>query len=229
MNYVIIVAGGIGRRMNSTTPKQFLLLHGKPVLLRTIEAFYQYSSSVKIILGLPQPYIKEWEELCHHHEHQINEKIVEGGETRFQTVKKCLEEISESNGCVAIHDGVRPLISREIIKNSFLIAKTGIGAVTTVPLKESLRTNNPNGQTRAVDREEYVLVQTPQTFPVQQIKEAYQQKELPSFTDDASVFEKAGFLISLIQGSERNIKITTPFDLEIASVLYKNAIDKSPI
>ena len=225
MNYVIIVAGGMGARMNADVPKQFLLLHGKPILLRTIEAFYQYSSSLKIILGLPEDYIKKWEDICHHHKHPLKETIVVGGATRFQTVKRCLDKITDLNGCVAIHDGVRPFVTKKIIEDSFREAKKGTGAVASLTLKESLRTIKKEGFTLAVDRNEYILVQTPQTFPVNLIKEAYKQQEYPYMTDDAVVAERAGFAITLIPGSERNIKITTPMDLKIANVLYNQEGD----
>jgi len=225
MNYVIIVAGGTGTRMKSDVPKQFLPLHGKPILLRTIEAFYRYSPSIKIVLGLPASHVKEWEEICHRHNRPLKEKIVEGGATRFQTVKKCLDEINEIKGCVAIHDGVRPFISKEIIEESFAVAEKGTGAVASIAVKESLRTINKEGISIAVDRKDYVLIQTPQTFPIKLIKEAYKQKEFPYMTDDATVAEKAGYTIALIPGSEQNIKITTPLDFKIANILLMSKSD----
>ena len=211
--------------MNSDTPKQFLPLCGKPILLRTIEAFYQYSPSLKIIIGLPEQYIEGWKELCRIHQHDINEKIIAGGESRFQTVKACLDEIPGTEGCVAIHDGVRPLVPKDVIANSFSEAKKGNSAIAHVPLKQSLRIMSSEGHSRAVDRSKYSLVQTPQTFPVIDIKRAYQQPEIHTMTDDATVAEQAGIQITLIPGSDRNIKITTPADLAIAEALFNKITD----
>jgi len=218
-DYVIIVAGGAGTRMGTEVPKQFLSLHGKPVLLRTIETFYKYSASVKIILGLPQQHIPLWERLCEEQGHAGAEIIVPGGKTRFQTVKSCLQQINETSGCVAIHDGVRPMVSTKTINRTFEIARLGKGAVPVVSVKESIRKKTVAEKTASVNRDDYMIVQTPQTFPISDIQKAYSLDERPDMTDDATVFERAGHEIVTVEGDINNIKITTPADLHFAEYL----------
>lgn len=217
--YALIVAGGKGTRIKSDIPKQFLELGGQPILLHTIKAFLQYSPHLKIILVLPQDEIELWQALVK--KYNFNDPIViqQGGQTRFQSVRNGLQKI-EGNGLVAIHDGVRPLVSREIIAESFRLAAIDMAVVASVPLKESLRMINKDN-TQAVDRSRYRLIQTPQTFDVQLIKRAYTIAEEAALTDDASVAERAGYKISLFEGSYENIKITTPEDLIIAEALIK--------
>lgn len=218
--YAILVAGGKGTRIKSKLPKQFLELMGKPILMHTIEAFYRYSPTITIILVLPEDDFETWQSLCE--KHHFNKPLIlqQGGESRFQSVKNGLEKI-EGSGLVAIHDGVRPLVSEDIIGASFRLAAVHGSAVAAVRLKESIRMTDQD-TTKAMDRSKFRLVQTPQTFQVDLIKRAYQTKEDPSLTDDASVAEKAGHLISLFEGSYENIKITTPEDLVIAEALLKS-------
>lgn len=219
--YAIIVAGGKGTRMNSSLPKQFMELQGLPVLMHTINAFYRYSKDINIILVLPKDDVSVWEELCKKHNYNKPLRLTAGGPSRFQSVKNGLAQIEDNEGLVAIHDGVRPLVSIDIIGASFRLAAVHQSAIAAVRLKESLRVTDPD-TTKAVDRSRYRLVQTPQTFDLQMIRNAYSTEETGDLTDDASVAEKAGNKISLFEGSYENIKITTPEDLVIAEALLQS-------
>ena len=215
--YALIVAGGKGTRIKSATPKQFIELNGKPVLFHTLEAFHRYSPALPIVLVLPEDDIATWKGLVKKYGFSPPVTIQSGGDTRFQSVKRGLEKISGS-GLVAIHDGVRPLVSEDIIGASFRLAAVHKTAVAAVRLKESIRMTDQD-TTRAVDRSKFRLIQTPQTFDLDLIRKAYEMKEDPSLTDDASVAERAGHLISLFEGSYENIKITTEEDLVVAGAL----------
>jgi 2-C-methyl-D-erythritol 4-phosphate cytidylyltransferase len=221
--YVVIVAGGSGSRMKSEIPKQFLPIKGLPVLMHTIKAFYDYNKSIKIIVVLPASDLKIWEELCEVYNFSLPLKIAVGGKTRFQSVKNGLDMIN-TDGVVAIHDGVRPLVNTEIISASFQIASLHGSAISAVRLTESIRVTDKD-ETKTIDRSKFRTIQTPQTFQVKILKQAYKIPELSEFTDDASVVEKAGFKISLFEGSYRNIKITTPDDLIIADAFLRSKID----
>lgn len=218
--YALIVAGGKGTRIKSDRPKQFLSLNGMPVLMHTILAFYKYSPSIEVVLVLPKDQIDTWRTLCVEHSFTTPLTIQPGGESRFQSVKRGLEIMTE--GLVAIHDGVRPLVSQEIIATSFRVAAKNNSAVAAVPLKESIRMME-NDNTKALDRTKFKLIQTPQTFNVEMIRKAYELDEDQTLTDDASVAEKAGHLITLFDGSYDNIKITTMEDLVIAEALLARA------
>lgn len=216
--YALIVAGGKGTRIKSSVPKQFLELNGLPILMHTIDAFYRYSEKINVILVLPKDDFQLWNELVEKHQFSKKFLLQEGGDSRFQSVKKGLEKI-EGDGLVAIHDGVRPLVSEDIIGASFRLAAVHKSAVAAVRLKESIRVSDQDN-TKAVDRSKFRLIQTPQTFPVSVIKKAYETREDETLTDDASVAERAGLTISLFEGSYRNIKITTEEDLIIAKALF---------
>jgi 2-C-methyl-D-erythritol 4-phosphate cytidylyltransferase len=229
--YALIVAGGKGTRIKSKLPKQFLELNGKPILLHTLEAFYRYSENITIVLVLPEDDFSIWNEICKKYNFTKSIILQKGGETRFQSVKYGLEKIT-SPGLVAIHDGVRPLVSEDIIGASFRLAAVHQSAVAAVRLKESIRMTDQaclqegssarrQDNTKAMDRSRFRLIQTPQTFTIDLIKQAYQLKEDPTMTDDASVVEKLGHTISLFEGSYENIKITTPEDLIVAEALVK--------
>jgi len=217
--YALIVAGGKGTRIKSNVPKQFIELNGKPILLHTVEAFYRYSSGLTVILVLTADDVDIWNGICKKFNFTRPVVLQKGGATRFQSVRNGLDTI-EGEGLVAIHDGVRPLVSEDIIGASFRLAAIHHCAVAAVRLKESLRMTDQD-YTKAVDRSRYRLIQTPQTFDVQLIRKAYQIREDVSLTDDASVAEKAGHRISLFEGSFENIKITTPEDLVMAEALMK--------
>lgn len=217
--YALIVAGGKGTRIKSKLPKQFLELNGKPILLHTLEAFFRYSENITLVLVLPEDDFTLWNDICKKYHFNKPVTLQKGGDTRFQSVKNGLEKISGS-GLVAIHDGVRPLVSEDIIGASFRLAAVHQSAVAAVRLKESIRMTDQDN-TKSVDRSRFRLIQTPQTFSVDLIKQAYQLKEDPTMTDDASVVEKLGHTISLFEGSYENIKITTPEDLVVAEALLK--------
>lgn len=210
--------------MKSDVPKQFLLLNGKPILQHTIERFLAVSklgsrpeqtAGIQIIVVLPAPDLVTWQTLCEQHKFYPPIRTVVGGATRFQSVRNGLHAIEAANGLVAVHDGVRPFVSTDIIQNSFETAARTGSAVTCVPVKDSVRVVGADGISQAVDRSQYRLVQTPQTFDLTSFRQAFQADEQPFFTDCASVMEYAGFPITLIKGSYENIKITTPEDLRL--------------
>jgi len=221
-NYAIIVAGGKGERMGQHLPKQFLELAGKPILMHTIEKFYNTFPQLKIILALPENQFDYWEELCYKNGFtKIPHQIVAGGKTRFDSVKNALKLITE-NGIVAIHDGVRPLVSATTIKNCFSQAEQSGTAIPVVDIVDSLRfVSKQDNTNKSVARSCYKSVQTPQCFKTEIILKAYQQDFDESFTDDASVVEKLGFTIDLVEGNTENIKITSPIDIALAEVLMK--------
>lgn len=219
VEYALIVAGGKGTRIKSSLPKQFLELNGVPVLIHTLRAFCDYSDSITIVLVLPEDDFGTWHTLAAKHHFEKPVILQQGGDSRFQSVRNGLEALS-GEGLVAIHDGVRPLVSKDIIGASFRLAAVHQSAVAAVRLKESIRVTDQDN-TKAVDRSRFRLIQTPQTFDLQLIKSAYQMKEDPGLTDDASVAERAGHTISLFEGSYENIKITTPEDLVVAEALLK--------
>lgn len=215
----LIVAGGNGSRMESDLPKQFILLAGKPILMHTIEAFDQCNVS-DIIVVLPSNQIDFWKELCTQFSFNLAHEIIAGGASRFESVQNGLVRCNEED-LVAIHDGVRPFITAEIINNSFDTAAQKGNAVAAVRLKDSIRKVDLLGN-KNVNRDAYFLIQTPQTFKCNIIKEAYQAQDHINFTDDASVLEASGHAINLIPGDYKNIKITTPEDLLVAEAFYKH-------
>jgi 2-C-methyl-D-erythritol 4-phosphate cytidylyltransferase len=219
-HFVIIVAGGTGQRFGSSIPKQFLLLHGKPIIMHTIEAFTLFDSSTKVIITLPPDYIQFWQSLCIQYNFTIAHISVAGGQTRFHSVKNGLSQIKEG-GLVAIHDAVRPLVSHSVIEHCFETARIKGNAVPVIPVIDSLRQITDAGSA-PVDRENFFQVQTPQVFDVDLIKKAYNADYDPKFTDDASVLESMGKEIFLVEGNRENIKITSQTDLTIAEVLSRN-------
>lgn len=204
--------------MGGDLPKQFLPIGGLPVLMHTIRQFRTYSPQLRILVVLPAVQIPTWEKLCQ--EYHFNEpvQVVPGGASRFQSVREGLRAITEDTGLVAVHDGVRPFITPGLIRIGFQTAARTGSAVTAVPLKDSARLVRPDGASSAVDRTQYRLIQTPQTFQVPLFRAAFQTNEQPFFTDCASVVEYAGHSITLIEGSYDNIKITTPEDLDLAEL-----------
>ncbi len=223
--FVVIVAGGSGTRMGGNVPKQFIEIGGLPVLMHTIRQFYECGDTFHIILVLPAEQIPVWKELCLKHDFFIKHQLVEGGSTRFQSVKNALKTV-ENDGLVAIHDGVRPFVSVKTIVKSFEVAQISGNAVAAVKLKDSIRITDEKGDSKAIDRNKCYLIQTPQTFRSSLIKKAFEIRESPDFTDDATVLERLGEKINLIDGSYQNIKITTPEDLIFANAFLLLA--KSP-
>ncbi|MCF0073731.1 2-C-methyl-D-erythritol 4-phosphate cytidylyltransferase [Dyadobacter sp. CY261] len=220
--YVIIVAGGSGSRMKSDIPKQFLPVNGLPVLMHTIRAFAGYSRNLRIIVVLPADQFPFWNDLCLHHNFDIAHQLVAGGKTRFHSVKNGLNRITDPGEClIAVHDGVRPIIFREIIAQSFESAALQGTAVASVPLKDSIRIVGQNEGNKAMDRTLFRLIQTPQTFRATWMRAAFTADYQESFTDCASVLEAWGYNIQLIDGAYENIKITTPEDLRWAEIYLK--------
>jgi 2-C-methyl-D-erythritol 4-phosphate cytidylyltransferase len=219
-NYAIIVAGGKGLRMGSDLPKQFLHIHKKPVLLYTISRFIEFDKKIDLTLVLPKDHMGHWEEIKEAFVPQLKIRIVEGGTSRFRSVKNGLSVLPEE-GFVAIHDGVRPNVSAKIIAESFQSAKKFGSGVAAVKLKESARKLTQSGS-KAVIRDNYRLIQTPQTFDLKLLKRAFLVDEHPSFTDDATVFEADGNSVYLIEGDYKNLKITTTEDLLITEYLLAN-------
>ncbi len=197
--YAIIVAGGIGSRMNQTVAKQFILLNNLPILMYDAQDSINTTQAISLIVGLPANQFQIWQNLCEEYSFTIPHQTVAGGDTRFQTVKNCLNHIEDDEkSLVAIHDGVRPLVPVNIISASFSLATKDRGSVASVRLKETIRFIDQD-TSRAVDRSKYRVIQTPQTFNLSSLKKAYCIKEEPWMTDDASVAEQAGIKISLLR------------------------------
>lgn len=215
--FALIVAGGVGARMGTEVPKQFLEIAHKPILMWTLERFLAFDSHMELILVLPENQLTAWAQLCDRFQFKPSIKLAKGGNSRFQSVKNGLNEIQE-DGIVFIHDGVRPLVSLQTLQNCFVTAVEKGNALPVSPVVESIR-KVEGEMSKHVDRNHFRLVQTPQTFQVRLVKEAYHQPEQEFFTDDASVCEAMGIAIHLVNGNPENIKITNPADLLIAESL----------
>ena len=219
MDYIIIVAGGKGLRMGSDIPKQFLPIGGKPVLMRTLERFREYSKDIQIILVLPEAQQAYWHQLCQEYHFDVEYTLANGGQTRFHSVQNGLAKVPDNAvGVVGVHDGVRPFPSIEVIRNCYTTAREKKAVIPVIPVVETVR-HLEGEQSKTVPRDAYRLVQTPQTFDIQLLKAANRQPYNDGFTDDASVVEAFGHDITLVEGNRENIKITTPYDLKIAEVL----------
>ena len=223
---VIIVAGGKGLRMGGDLPKQFIPLQGKPVLMHTVETFYKWDSSACIIIVIPEEHESYWKMLCKELNFTVPHRIVYGGETRFQSVLNGLRE-AEDEGLIAVHDGVRPFVSQEVISSCFKVAKFFGTAIPVIPMIESVREITGRkkgdifegsfvGESRPLNRSRLCIVQTPQVFKSEILRKAYEQPYDRFFTDDASLVEASGHPIRLVEGNRENIKITTPMDLQYA-------------
>lgn len=233
--YVLIVAGGKGLRMGGDLPKQFIPLEGKPVLMHTLEAFHRWDASAELVLVLPEDHQPYWSMLCREIGCKVPHRIANGGETRFHSVRNGLEFLSEeienaSEGnekvLVAVHDGVRPFVSSEVVEACFDKAEKNGAAIPIMPMIDSLRETDEKGS-HPVDRARYFAVQTPQVFCSGLLLKAYRQEFSSLFTDDASVVEAMGETIHLVSGNRENIKITTPFDLIVAESLLIHANKES--
>lgn len=241
MDYAIILGGGRGLRMGTAVPKQFLEVGGTPILMLTIRRFLQYAETCRrplgIVLVLPREQQDFWRELCRKHLFDANCLIANGGETRFHSIKNGLALIpkEETDGVVAVHDGVRPFPSVEVIGRVMETARKTGAAIPVTPVIETLRQLQPAAASPSlqhsapapleatpsatVPRSHYCLVQTPQAFTLELHRRAYAQPYSEAFTDDASVVEALGHPIALVEGNRENIKITTPFDLKVAECL----------
>ena len=215
--HIIIVAGGKGLRMGGEIPKQFLPICGKPVLMRTLEAFHAYDADIHIILVLPVSQQAYWKELCREYQFALSHDIANGGDTRFHSVMNGLALV-EGNGLVGVHDGVRPFVSQEVIARCYEEAADCKAVIPVIDVVETVRHLTAEGS-ETVPRDQYKLVQTPQVFEVDLLRRAYQQTYIDLFTDDASVVEALGEKVYLVQGNRENIKLTTPFDLKLAEML----------
>lgn len=215
--HIIIVAGGSGLRMQTDVPKQFIEIGNLPILMHSITAFYNYDNKINIVLALPKAHFEFWKNLCKKHDFKIKHKIVEGGETRFNSVQNALNSI-ENEGLVAIHDAVRPFITPDLISRCFDTAEKLGNAIPAIEIVESVREISDTSN-KTIDRSKLRAIQTPQTFKTEIIKLAFEKANHNKFTDDASVLENIGEKINLIEGEKNNIKITTLQDLNFANYI----------
>jgi 2-C-methyl-D-erythritol 4-phosphate cytidylyltransferase len=215
--YAVIVAGGSGKRMGAEMPKQYLELAGKPVLMHTLERFKEFDDSIELITVLPENQLRFWDELQKKYSFEVPHTIVKGGKARFYSVKNGLKFV-DAPGLVAIHDGVRPFVSIDTIKRCFETAEKAGNAIPVISPSDTLRMVTDNGSV-PLNRLFVKQVQTPQVFSADLIKRAYMQEYLPEFTDDATVLEKTGIQINMVEGNRENIKITNPEDLLISAAL----------
>jgi 2-C-methyl-D-erythritol 4-phosphate cytidylyltransferase len=222
--YALIVAGGSGTRMGVTIPKQFLPVKELPVLMHTIRVFSTVFPSPIIFVVLPNVEHERWSQLCKKHVFDIPHTIVSGGETRYHSVKNGLSQI-QGDGLVAIHDGVRPLVTAQLIEKCFLHADKNGNAIPAVRPVESVRYGD-FFSSRKDDRNQVWLVQTPQVFRLSDIKSFYTADYNPLFTDDASVAEDNGQPILIVEGERENIKITTPIDLAFANAILEQRLNE---
>lgn len=222
--YAIIVAGGSGKRFGSEVPKQFLPLDGKAVLMRTIEKFDKAGAAIVVVL--PAEHQQMWIDMCKDSNFPVTHTIATGGKTRFESVKNGIAAIDDLNDSdlVAVHDGVRPLASVELINRCYDTAQQSGSAIPVVNPSDSIRQIMEDGNSKQLLRSSLRAVQTPQTFKAELLKGAYDVDESPLFTDDASVVESAGHQVTLVEGEMTNIKITTPIDMYLADKLTKNEL-----
>jgi 2-C-methyl-D-erythritol 4-phosphate cytidylyltransferase len=209
----IVTAGGIGKRMGTDIPKQFIEINGLPILMHTLLKLYTFDSNAQLILTLPVDWFDYWNNLRKKHDFLIDVELVEGGQERFHSIKNALK-IAQGD-IIAIHDGVRPLVSKDTLERLVDGVKKYRAVIPVLGMKESVRMLREN-QSEAINRDLVKIVQTPQFFSNELIQRAYKSEFSNEFTDDASVVEKLGFSVELVPGNEENIKITTPLDLKMA-------------
>jgi 2-C-methyl-D-erythritol 4-phosphate cytidylyltransferase len=219
--YVIIVAGGTGLRMRSEIPKQFLKISNTPIIVLSIQQFLKYKSSIQIVIAVHKDFKKQLEGIIQKYFPNKNIQITLGGENRFQSVKNALGLIPSSNGVLGIHDAARPFVSVAVIKECYVVAAQKGNAIPAITLFESVRQVSEKSN-KAVDRNKFKIIQTPQCFEINLIKKAFTKKYSKRFTDDATVLESIGEKINLVEGNFENIKITNPNDLIIAKAYIKN-------
>ena len=219
--FAIIVAGGKGLRMGGELTKQFIPVEGRPVLMRTLDAFHACDASIQIILVLPRDHQPYWYALCQEYAFAVPHRIADGGATRFHSVQSGLALVDEAEALVAVHDGVRPFVSPEVIEQCYADAAAYGAVVPVIPVVETVR-HLLDEASVTVDRNAYRLVQTPQTFRASVLRRAYEQTYRDAFTDDASVVEALGEAVRLVDGNRENIKLTTPYDLIVAKALVES-------
>lgn len=228
MDYIIVVAGGKGTRMGTDIPKQFLPVGGKPVLMRTLERFASAGLQLNLIVVLPREQQDYWKELCRKYAFNLQHQIADGGSTRFESSKNGLALIPDNeDGVVGFHDGVRPFVATEVIRQCYLTAHRTGSALPTSPVTSTLRQKQSNGEWLNVLRSNYREVQTPQVFSIALAKQAFNQPYREQFTDDASVIEALGQHVTMVDGNRENIKLTTPFDLVVAEALLNHENNKT--
>lgn len=215
----IVTAGGLGKRMGSNVPKQFIEVNGKPILIHTLLNLYEFNSEAQFILTLPLEWFDYWKDLQKKHNFTIDVKVVEGGQERFHSIKNALK--FADGEYIAIHDGVRPLVSHKTLQTLMNSLKKHKAVIPIVGIKESVRKIIENSSEQ-INRDIIKIVQTPQVFTNELIKKAYDTDFSDKFTDDASVVENFGESIQLIEGNEENIKITTPWDLKLAEYILES-------
>lgn len=218
--FVIITAGGVGKRMDSELPKQLLEIGGKPILRWTIEHFLSLPFEVKVIVVMNKEYVDFWKEYCLKTNFVFPHILAKGGLTRFHSVKEGIKYVKKES-LVAVHDGVRPFVSNELITSLYEVAKKEGAAIPFMKMTDSMRVLDENGILKRVDRDKYVSIQTPQIFKGEVLINSYRQAFDTSFTDDASVVEKAGYPLSFVKGERENIKITVPSDIPLAEAILK--------
>jgi 2-C-methyl-D-erythritol 4-phosphate cytidylyltransferase len=224
--YAVIVAGGIGKRMNSELPKQFMLLLGKPVLYYTLKAFLEAFSDLTVILVLPEEHIEKGKEIVDAYFDPARVKFTVGGETRFHSVRNGVSLIGEES-IIFVHDGVRCLVTPQLIRYCYDSAMLVGSAIPAVPLKDSVRIVR-DGRSSAMDRSILRFIQTPQTFHSKLLLPAMQHIEFKEkFTDEATVVEAYGIDLHLMEGEETNIKITQPVDLMLAEQILLQRISQA--
>jgi 2-C-methyl-D-erythritol 4-phosphate cytidylyltransferase len=216
----IVTAGGIGKRMGTDIPKQFIEINGLPILMHTLLKLYTFNSKAQLILTLPGDWLDYWKDLRKKHDFLIDVELVEGGQERFHSIKNALK--FAQGDIIAIHDGVRPLVSKDTLERLVDGVKKYRAVIPVLGIKESVRMLREN-QSEAINRDLVKIVQTPQFFIKELIQRAYTSEFSNEFTDDASVVEKLGFSVELVPGNEENIKITTPLDLKMAEYFLQIA------
>ena len=217
--YNIIVAAGSGSRFGAALPKQYCLMNGRPVLMHTIENMRRALPQSQIVLVLNRDFVDYWTELCVKYSF-ISPKVVEGGDTRWQSVKNAIDEIPADAQVITVHDGARPIVDSMMVERLISALDDAVGAIPVVSVTDSLRQINESGST-PVDRSLYKAVQTPQAFHADKLIEAYSLPFDATFTDDASVLAALGYDVALVEGDTYNIKITNPLDIEIAQLYLR--------
>jgi 2-C-methyl-D-erythritol 4-phosphate cytidylyltransferase len=216
---IIITAGGIGKRMGGSLPKQFLPIQGRPILFYTIERFYEYDQQIEILLTLPEDWRSYWQELCQEYQFTIPHQVISGGKERYHSIQLALKH--STGKYVGVHDGVRPFVSIETISRCYEKAQLDGSAIPVMYIKESLRMLTDEKLSVSVERSAYRSVQTPQVFERSILVNAYERPFHDAITDDASLVEENGTTIFLVEGNEENIKITTPLDLAFCELILK--------
>ncbi len=219
---VVIVAGGQGHRMGGEIPKQYQELEGKPIIIHTLQQFYRFDPLMDVVVVMAQKHRNLWNAMATHHAEISRVKLAIGGVTRFHSVQNGIQLIKDGV-IVGIHDAVRPFVSLETLERCYNTANKSGSAIPVIDMDESVRMLKENNSSVHMDRSTLKRVQTPQVFRSEMIKEAYKLTDDHSFTDDASVFESHFEKVTLVEGNRQNIKITTPTDLQLASLFNRSA------